>query len=52
MSGKTQEQLKENILKQEEKKQYYSEKFKKIEDQVKNSLKNQKTDDALRDITI
>ncbi|PZM83602.1 hypothetical protein DLH72_03595 [Candidatus Gracilibacteria bacterium] len=56
MSQKTQikkeEQLKENILKNEEKKIYYSERFKKIEEQVKKSLKLQKTDDALRDITI
>lgn len=52
MSTKTQEELKENILNQEKKKEYHSEKFKKIENQVKMSLKNQKTDDALRDITI
>lgn len=49
---KNQEDLKEKILNNEEQKQYKSEKFKKIEEQVKLSLKNQKTDDALRDITI
>lgn len=49
---KNQEDLKENILKNEQQKQYKSEKFKKIEEQVKLNLKNQKTDDALRDITI
>ena len=49
---KNEEQLKEDILKQEDKRTYYSEKFKKIEDQVKLSLKQQKTDDALRDLTI
>ena len=47
---KNEEQLKEDILKQEDKRTYYSEKFKKIEDQVKLSLKQQKTDDALRDL--
>jgi hypothetical protein len=47
-----QEELKEAILLNEDKKQYTSNKFKKIEDQVKLSLKLQKTDDALRDITI
>lgn len=47
-----QEELKEAILSNEDKKQYHSNKFQKIEDQVKNSLKAQKTDDALRDITI
>ncbi len=44
--------LKKEILKNEEKKIYYSEKFKKIEDKVKKSLKDQKTDDALNDVTI
>lgn len=46
------EELKEEILSHEEKKQYHSDRFKKIEDQVKQSLKLQKTDDALRDVTI
>lgn len=46
------EELKEEILLNEDKKEYASSKFKKIEDQVKESLKNQKTDDALRDVTI
>lgn len=47
-----QEELKEEILKNEDKKVYHSNKFKKIEEQVMQSLKLQKTDDALRDITI
>lgn len=47
-----QEELKEKILKSEEKKVYFSEKFEKIETQVKESLKKQATDQALRDITI
>lgn len=46
------EKLKENILKKESKKSFSSEKFKKIEDQVKLSLSKQDTDEALRDITI
>jgi hypothetical protein len=46
------DELKEEILSHEEKKQYHSDRFKKIEDQVKQSLKLQKTDDALRDVTI
>ena len=49
---KKEEQLKNDILKKEEKREYYSEKFKKIEDRVKESLKLQKTDEALRDITL
>jgi len=44
--------LKEEILEKEEKKEYSSDKFKKIEDKVKDSLKKQKTDDALNDITV
>ncbi len=44
--------LKEEILENEEKREYTSDKFKKIEDKVKDSLKKQKTDDALNDITI
>ncbi|MDR3150637.1 MAG: hypothetical protein LBU14_03345 [Candidatus Peribacteria bacterium] len=46
------EKLKEDILSKEDKKEYFSSRFKKIEDQVKLSLNEQKTDDALRDITI
>ncbi|MDF1682925.1 MAG: hypothetical protein P1U46_04395 [Patescibacteria group bacterium] len=46
------EELKEKILSNEDKKNYHSDKFTKIEEQVKNSLKLQKTDDALKDITI
>ena len=49
---KKEEQLKNDILKKEEKREYYSERFKKIEDRVKESLKLQKTDEALRDITL
>lgn len=49
---KIQEVLKKNILKNEEKKGYFSEKFLKIEEQVKKSLKEQSTDKALIDITI
>jgi hypothetical protein len=43
--------LKEEILEKEEKKIYKSDKFLKIEKKVKESLKKQKTDDALVDIT-
>lgn len=46
------EELKNTILSQEEKKQYYSSKFEKIEARVKENLKNQNTDEALKDITI
>jgi hypothetical protein len=50
--NKQEEQLKEEILSKEDKRKYYSEKFKRIEEQVKQNLKLQKTDDALRDMTI
>jgi hypothetical protein len=46
------EELKNTILSQEEKKEYYSSKFEKIEARVKENLKNQNTDEALKDITI
>jgi type II secretory ATPase GspE/PulE/Tfp pilus assembly ATPase PilB-like protein len=46
------EELKNEILSKEQKKEYHSLKFEKIENQVKQSLKDQKTDDTLRDITI
>jgi hypothetical protein len=46
------EELKQVILSNENKKEYRSDRFKKIEEHVKNSLKLQKTDDALRDLTI
>ena len=46
------EKLKEKILKKEDKKSFSSEKFKKIEEQVKLSLSKQDTDEALKDITI
>jgi len=51
-TSKVQEALKQSILKNEEKKEIYSSKFTKIEDQVKKSLKKQLTDKALVDITI
>lgn len=44
--------IKDEILEKEEKKEYSSDKFKKIEDKVKESLVKQKTDDALTDITV
>lgn len=47
-----QEDLKQIILSSENKKEYRSDKFKKIEEHVKMSLKNQKTDNALRDLTL
>lgn len=47
-----QESLKDNILKKESKRAYKSERFHKIEEQVKASLKLQKTDEALKDLTI
>lgn len=46
------QELKEKILSQEEKKEYHSERFKKIEDKVKDSLKQQSTDEALKDISV
>lgn len=46
-----QDKIKDTIL-SEEKKNYFSDKFPKIEKKVKESLANQKTDDALKDITI
>ena len=44
--------LKKQILEKEDKKHYFSPKFKKIEDKFSTSLKLQKTDEALKDITI
>ena len=44
--------LKEEILKDEEKRKYSSQRFEKIEEQVKKSLKEQKTDEALLDLSI
>ncbi len=49
---KVDEILKKEILKKEEKKGYFSARFKKIENKVKIALKKQKTDEALIDITI
>ncbi|MCP4523152.1 MAG: type II/IV secretion system protein [Candidatus Gracilibacteria bacterium] len=51
-SFSTEEKLKEKILNNEKKKNFSSEKFHKIEDQVKKSLAKQDTDEALKDITI
>jgi hypothetical protein len=48
----TEDKLKEKILKKEDKKSFSSDKFQKIEDQVKISLKRQDTDAVLKDITI
>ncbi len=44
--------LKKQVLEKENKKEYRSERFSKIETQVKDALKRQATDDALRDISI
>jgi len=52
LTQKVQEVLKKNILENEDKKGYFSGKLSKIEDQVKKSLKNQSTDQALIEITI
>jgi len=49
---KVTELLKNEILDKEKKNEYSSDKFKKIEDKVKDSLKKQKTDQALIDITV
>lgn len=46
------EKLKEKILSWEEKKTYFSDRFKKIEEKVKWALKNRQTDEALYDLTI
>ena len=46
------EELKETILKNEEKKEYRSSRFGKIEEKVKGSLKKQATDEALKDISV
>jgi hypothetical protein len=49
---KINEKLKEKILQQEEQKTFSSDKFKKIEQQVKASLTRRETDSALYDLTI
>jgi hypothetical protein len=46
------EKLKAKILASEEKRGYFSNRFKKIEKQVKSSLEKQNADQALTDITI
>ena len=45
------EKLKENILRNEEKKEFHSEKFLELENRVKDQLKIQKSDTALSEIT-
>jgi hypothetical protein len=49
---KINQKLKEKILSQEEKKDIYSHKFQKIEEEIKENLKNRQTDNALYNITI
>ena len=49
---KKKDDLKKQILQKEDKKEYFSAKFKKIEEKVLGSLKLQKTDEALKDISI
>jgi len=46
------ELLKNELLNNVEQKWYFSEKYSKIEEKVKKSLKEQKTDEALNDITV
>ena len=46
------EELKKTVLEEEKDNQYQSERFEKIEKQVKEWLKNQATDDALRDVSL
>lgn len=46
------EELKQEILEQEEVREYQSERFEKIEKQVKNSLAQQATQQVLQDITV
>lgn len=48
----SQTELKEKILSQEEKKEYHSSRFKKIEEKVKDSLWRQATDEALKDVSV
>jgi hypothetical protein len=49
---KINEKLKQTILNSEEKKEMYFSKFKKIEMQIKQNLKERKTDDALYNLTL
>jgi len=49
---KNTEELKQKVLQNEEKKKYSSERFQKIEEKVKYALSKQKTDEALKDISI
>jgi len=51
MSQSDDQDLKETVLDKEEKKQYHSSRFEKIETQVKDGLARQATDDALRDLS-
>ncbi len=50
--SKSTEELKKAVLANEEKREYQSSKFGKIEEQVKGALWKQATDDALRDVSI
>lgn len=50
--SQTTQELKEAVLANEDKREYQSSKFQKIEDQVKEALSRQATDDALRDVSI
>lgn len=50
--GQNTQELKEVILSQSEEKEYYSERFNKIEQRVKENLGKQNTDEVLRDITV
>jgi type II secretory ATPase GspE/PulE/Tfp pilus assembly ATPase PilB-like protein len=52
LDDETKDKLAEKILKQEEWQNYHSTMFSKIEKQAKESLRKQKTDDALKDITL
>lgn len=52
IEDKKSDDLKKWILALEKKQEYSSEKFKKIEEKIKESLLKQQTDNALRDITI
>lgn len=45
------EKLKKQVLEKEDKKQYSSSRFEKIEKQVRDALARQATDDALRDLS-
>lgn len=46
------DQLKEEVLKKEAKKEFHSERFLLLEKQIKEDLAKQATDEALKDISI